>query len=310
MKILITGAKGQVGTELQHRLASFGEIIAIDREELDLVDESGVRSFVRDARPNLVINAAAYTAVDKAESEPELAHALNAVAPRILAEETKKLNGLFVTYSTDYVFDGNASEPFTEESKPNPLNCYGRTKLAGDQAVVSVGGAYFILRTSWVYGSHGQNFLLTMLRLAAEREELRIVDDQVGAPTSARSIADVTAEIIQDAFVGPSFEGQLGHLKAKSGLYNITSAGRISWFGFAQAIFREATIDHVPRLIPILSSDYPTPASRPKWSVLSGEKLRRTFGIKMPHWESSLRQVLESMGKLKSVEPTRVVETG
>jgi dTDP-4-dehydrorhamnose reductase len=309
MKILITGANGQVGKELQHRLSSFGEIVAIDREELDLIDEFGVRSFVRDTRPNLVINAAAYTAVDRAESEPELAHLLNAVAPRILAEETKKVHGVFITYSTDYVFDGDAAEPFTEESQPNPLNCYGRTKLAGDQAVALVGGAYFILRTSWVYGSHGQNFLLTMLRLAAEREELKIVNDQVGAPTSAKSIADVTAQIVRGTS-GPSLEGQLSQLQTKSGLYNVSSAGRTSWFGFAQAIFREAAIDHAPRLIPINSRDYPTPASRPKWSVLSGAKLQKAFGITMPQWESSLAQVLDSMGKLKSVELTRTAETG
>ena len=310
MKILITGALGQVGWELQRQLADLGEIVAIDRDELDLADEPAVRAFVRDIRPNLLINAAAFTAVDRAESEPELATAINAVAPKILAEEAKRLKAVFITYSTDYVFDGTGNEPFTEEARPNPLNHYGRTKLEGDRAVASVGGAYLILRTSWVYGARGQNFLLTMLRLANEREELRIVDDQVGAPTSARSIVEITSRIVrgssQKQYPGNLFE----RIEANRGLYNLTSAGRTSWFGFAQAIFRQAVLDRVPRLVPISSNEYPTPAARPRWSVLSGEKLQRTFGLRMPHWESSLTQVLESMGKLKSEVLARTPGTG
>ncbi len=294
-KILITGAKGQVGWELQRTMSTLGKIIAIDREELDLTDANGIRSFVREVRPDLVINAAAYTAVDQAEKEPELANLLNAEAPRVLAEEAKKSGAPFISYSTDYVFDGTATEPYTETSRPNPLSAYGRSKLAGDEAVQSVGGACLIFRTSWVYGARGKNFLLTMLRLASERSELRVVNDQVGAPTWSRSIAEATAQIIAIGCAGKNRKDLFDYLSARSGVYNMVSSGCTSWFGFAEAIIQPALREKTIKLIAIASAEYATPAARPKSSLLSIEKLQATFGICMPDWRDALTQVLETV---------------
>ena len=196
MLCLLVGKNGQVGWELRRTLSSLGEVVSVDRPEIELSSADSIREIIRDHAPQVIINAAAYTAVDKAEDEPELAMQINATAPAIMAEEAKRLGALFVTYSTDYVFDGTKPGAYTEDDKPNPLSAYGRTKLAGDNAVRDVGGAYLIFRTSWVYGARGKNFLLTMTKLAAEREEIKVVDDQIGAPTWSRSLAEVTAQIV------------------------------------------------------------------------------------------------------------------
>ena len=281
MKILITGRNGQVGWELQRVLAPLGQITALDRTELDLADAQSIRRAVRELKPDVVVNAAAYTAVDSAESEPELAIAVNAVAPGILAEETARLGALLVHYSTDYVFDGTKPSPYVEDDTPNPLNVYGSSKLAGEQAIHAIGGKYLILRTSWVYGPRSKNFMLTMLKLANERDELRVVNDQIGAPTSSRAIAEATSRILQK---GP----------AAAGVFHLTTSGQTSWFGFAQAIIAQ-TNDRRPRsplLTPIPSSAYPTPARRPLNSVLSNDRLRHVFGITLRPWDEELTRLL------------------
>lgn len=282
--ILILGASGQVGTELQRSFAGAGEVTAWDRSVADFSRPEGLRPLIRQLRPNLILNAAAYTAVDRAESEPDLAMTINGVAPRVLAEEAAKLDAMLVQYSTDYVFDGSKKSPWVESDQTNPLNAYGRTKLAGEQAIKEVGGKYFILRTSWVYGPHGHNFLRTMLRLGRERDHLKIVDDQFGAPTSSVAIADATRAICDKAME-----------EAIYGAYHLTCGGRTSWCEFAQEIFSQhhrRTGERAPQVIPIPSSDYPTPAKRPANSVLSNEKLQSTYGVVLPDWKSALAEVL------------------
>jgi len=284
MKILLTGKNGQVGWELQRTLAPLGEVVAVDRLKLDLGNPDSIRSVIREVKPDLIVNPAAHTAVDKAESEPELAMAVNGIAPGVMAEEAKKLGAAMVHYSTDYVFDGTKTSPYTEEDIPNPINVYGKTKLAGEQAIQAVGIPHLILRTSWVYGARGKNFLLTILRLAKERDELKIVDDQLGAPTWSRMIAEATAQILAQSVSPltphPSLLTQYG------GIYNLTAAGRTSWCGFTQAILENAQVG--TRAIPITSADYPLPAPRPLFSLLASDKLAKTFGLKLPSWEDSL----------------------
>lgn len=292
-QILITGAKGQVGWELQRTMATLGPCTSIDREELDLTQPALVRQFVRDLKPALIVNAAAYTAVDLAETESGLAEELNTNAPQILAEEAKRLQIPFVTYSTDYVFDGTSTEPYSEASVANPLSCYGRTKLLGDQAVQSIGGAHLIFRTSWVYGTRGKNFLLTMLRMASERREIRVVDDQIGAPTWCRNVAEATAQIVAAGMIPNKSDGLFEYFSERSGIYNMVAAGQTSWFGFAKAIL-ELSGDKL-ELTPIASSEYPTPARRPMSSLLAIQKIRDVFGIQMPDWKHSLTQVFESL---------------
>jgi dTDP-4-dehydrorhamnose reductase len=288
-KILIFGRVGQVGWELRHKLACLGQVSNIDYPEIDFSKPDTVRAAIREAAPTVIVNAAAYTAVDKAESTPEPAWAINATGPGVIAEEAKRLDALMVHYSTDYVYDGSKQGPWVETDTPNPLNVYGETKLAGDQAIEAVGGDYLILRTSWVYGSRGGNFLLTMLRLAKERPELRIVDDQTGSPTTSECIALATANILAQV-VAP---GQ--GLAGRSGVYHFTNAGQTTWFGFAKEFLsRQATC---PKLIPIPASDYPLPAKRPVNSVLSCEKLAETFGVRMPSWELALDLVLETLAE-------------
>ncbi len=286
-KILLTGKNGQVGWELQRTLAPLGHVIARDSRELDLASPDAIRAALRDIRPDLVVNAAAYTAVDKAESEPGLAWAVNGDAPGILAEEAKRLNALLLHYSTDYVFDGTQSGPYTEQDPPNPQGVYGQSKLAGEQAVQASGCAHLILRTSWVYGGRGKNFLLTMLRLAREKEELNVVDDQIGAPTWSRLIAEATAQIVAQRHA-PSFQG---------GLYHLSAAGETSWHGFTQAIFaaQSARLERLPRLHPIPSSEYPLAAPRPKNSVLANDKLLQNFGLALPNWQQGLSLCMEGM---------------
>jgi dTDP-4-dehydrorhamnose reductase len=268
-------------------------VIALDRHGLDLANPDSIRRAVREHKPNLIVNTAAYTAVDKAEEEPDLAMAINGTAPGILTEEAKRLGAAVVHYSTDYVFDGNKDTPYTEQDTPNPLNVYGKTKLVGEQAIQAVGAPHLIFRTSWVYGARGKNFLLTILRLARERDDLRIVDDQVGAPTWSRMIAEVTAQILVQ-FYGrltphPSLFADIG------GIYHMTAGGQTSWFGFAAAILNyvPGSVAPVPHLTPIITEEYPTPAKRPRNSVMSNVKLNHQFDVKMPRWEIGLRLCTE-----------------
>lgn len=285
-RILLTGSKGQVGRALQQTLAQLGQVTAFDRHALDLADRDAICKTVRECRPELIINAAAYTAVDRAETEADLAMAVNGVAPGVLAEEAKRLGARLVHYSTDYVFDGSKPTAYTEADTPNPLNVYGKTKLAGEEAIRATGVAHHILRTSWVYAAEGANFLNTILRLAKERQELRIVDDQTGAPTWARAIADLTAQILAAGLRGED---------PRHGLYHLTATGAVTWFGFAQAILAEVQKTPgrtVPRLIPITTAEYPLPARRPANSRLDTSRLTETFGIRPAPWQEMLAQCL------------------
>jgi dTDP-4-dehydrorhamnose reductase len=289
VKILLTGKNGQVGWELAHALAPLGEVIAVDREDLDFAVPDRIVSFVRSVRPEVLINAAAYTAVDRAESEPHAAHAINAAAVAILADEAKRAHALLIHYSTDYVFDGTKDAPYIEEDRPNPLNAYGRSKLAGEQAIHDIGGAHLILRTSWVYSARGENFLLTIRRLLREKKELRVVSDQIGAPTSARGLAEATAELLRRHGAAT-----LGDAR---GIYHATASGSTSWHGFAREIARLERPDSQARIVPIASSEYPTPARRPGNSRLSNEKLLRRFGLALPRWEACLEACHGMLGK-------------
>jgi dTDP-4-dehydrorhamnose reductase len=288
-RILIFGRVGQVGWELRHKLACLGQVSSVDFPEIDFSKPDTIRDAVRAAEPTVIVNAAAYTAVDKAEAAPEPAWAINAAGPEVIAEEAKRLGALLVHYSTDYVYDGSKPGPWVEEDKPNPLNVYGKTKLAGDEAIAAAGGDYLILRTSWVYGARGANFLLTMLRLAKERPELRIVDDQSGSPTTSECIAQATADILSQV-IAPG-----GGLAGRSGVYHLTSSGVTTWFGFAKAFLSKQA--GCPKLTPITTSEYPIPATRPVNSVLSCEKLAETFGVRMPSWELALDLVLETLAE-------------
>ena len=290
-RILIVGNAGQLGRELEKVFAGIGPIVGVDRESVDLADPEQTRELVRRAAPDVILNAAAYTAVDRAESERDLAYAINEGAPRVLAEEALRRDALFVHYSTDYVFDGGKSSPWVETDSPNPLNVYGASKLAGEQAVAAVGGKFLILRTSWVYGPHGSNFLLTMLRLARERDRLSIVDDQIGGPTTSIELARVTHAIVTGILAD-----RFGSYENWTGLYHMTCGGSVSWFGFAQAIFaRAAELLAVkpPTLAAIATKDYPTPAARPRNSVLSNAKLHDRFDVELAPWELALEETLE-----------------
>lgn len=281
----MTGRNGQVGDALTQTLQGIGEVIAVDRSQLDLANPDAVRTAIRELQPAIVINAAAYTVVDAAESDEAMAFRINADAPRVLAEETERLGAALIHYSTDYVFDGSKDGAWLEDDAPAPLSVYGRSKLAGEQAIADVGGAHLILRTSWVYGLRGKNFLLTMLKLAETRDALSIVDDQIGAPTWSMTIAEATASIIRDA-------GEPAQRAALSGIYHLCAGGYTSWFGFAQAIFADASVANKPRLQPITTADYPTPAQRPKNSMMNTDKFRRTFGD-LPAWNDALAACLQ-----------------
>ena len=279
MRILLTGAAGQLGRELKRSLACLGEVIARDRQQLDLARAAALRDAVRAVAPTVIVNAAAYTAVDQAETEPTVADAINAQAPAILAEEAKRLGALLIHYSTDYVFDGRKATPYTEDDIPAPLAAYGRSKRAGELAIAASGCRHLIFRTSWVYGLHGVNFLKTMLRLGQERNELRVVDDQFGAPTWTRHLADATALIA-------------GRKEVPNGLYHLAAAGETSWHGYAEAIFAEAQrsglMDKTPVVHRIASANYPLPAPRPANSRLDCAKFRRDFGLALPDWRTGL----------------------
>lgn len=290
-RILIVGSAGQVGVELQRSFSDAGIVVGRDRDTLDLAVPEQVREMVRSTAPDIILNAAAYTAVDRAESEPDVAMAVNAQSTRILAEEALRAGALLVHYSTDYVFNGSKAGPWVETDTPNPLNVYGASKLAGEEAIQQAGGKYLIFRTSWVYGPHGSNFLLTMLRLGRERDSLNIVDDQVGAPTTSIELADATRTIVNGVLAG-----EFGAESNWAGLYHMTCGGAVSWCGFAQAIFARAQrmlAGKSPAVHPILTSDYPTAAQRPLNSVLSNEKLYEKFGVRLASWEAALDRVLQ-----------------
>ena len=280
MRILLTGRNGQVGWELERVLAPLGELIATGRAELDLADPEAIRRAVSSVKPDVIVNAAAYTAVDRAESESEIAMRINGDAPDVLAEEAKRIGALLVHYSTDYVFDGTKTAPYVEHDAPNPLNVYGASKLAGERAILATGCRHLILRTSWVFGPRGSNFLLTILRAARERPELRVVSDQIGAPTSARSIAAATARAI----------GLAG-----SGLYHLAAAGETSWHGFAEAAMAAAGL-RTP-VVAIPSEEYPAAARRLKNSRLDCSRLRKDLGIELPHWRGEMAAVMAQVSR-------------
>jgi dTDP-4-dehydrorhamnose reductase len=301
--ILLTGKTGQLGSELNRLLLKLGNVIAPERKDLDLREPEKIRQIIRDAKPQLVVNAAAYTAVDAAETDQANALAINAEAPRLLALQAKKIGAVLVHFSTDYVFDGSKNAPYVETDPPNPLNAYGRTKLAGEQAIRDSGAAHMIFRTSWVYATHGRNFLLTILRLAAEREELKIVGDQVGAPTCALDLAEATTRILAGMIT--STKSQLAFPGA-SGTYHMTAGGQTTWYEFAKAILEEArrAPQDLPwfnsstngrpliarRVLSISTKEFRSPTHRPAYSVLSNARLIQTFGVTLPDWRTQLQR--------------------
>jgi len=287
VRVLLFGATGQVGSALRPRLQVAHTLTALDRSGCDLSDPQAVRQAVGDLRPDVVVNAAAWTAVDRAEAEPEAARRVNAQAPAAMAAAARELGALFVHYSTDYVFDGSQRRPWREDDPPAPLGVYGRSKLEGERAVAAAGGAHLILRTSWVYGLTGHNFLRTMLRLAGERDELAVVDDQIGAPTWSEAIAQATVEAIALWLAEPGRRAQ------RQGLFHLAAGGQTSWCGFARAIFELAPdLPRRPRVRAIGTADYPLPAPRPAWSVLDCSRLEAAFGIRMAGWREALVQCL------------------
>lgn len=289
-KVLLIGAKGQVGQELQVTLPYLGEVISIGREELDLTNSEKIGQLIREIHPDYLVNAAAYTAVDKAETEPDLAYSINAIAPKIMAEAADKIKAKFLHISTDYVFDGRKNTPYLETDLTNPLGVYGQSKLRGEEEIKTVNSQAIILRTAWVYGSYGKsNFVKTMLRLGKEREELKVVVDQVGSPTWSKDIATAITQLLINVDNPP-------------GIYNFTNSGVASWFDLTKAIFEEAKISGIPlkiqRVIPITTAEYPTPAVRPAYSVLSGQKISQQLGYIPPYWRDSLKAMLNQLFNL------------
>ena len=289
-KVLLIGAKGQVGQELQVTLPFLGEVISIGREELDLTNSEKIGQLIREIHPDYLVNAAAYTAVDKAETEPDLAYSINAIAPKIMAESAEKIKAKFLHISTDYVFDGRKNTPYLETDLTNPLGVYGQSKLRGEEEIKTVNSQAIILRTAWVYGSYGKsNFVKTMLRLGKEREELKVVVDQVGSPTWAKDIAAAITQLLINADNPP-------------GIYNFTNSGVASWFDLTKAIFEEAKISGIPlkiqRVIPITTAEYLTPAVRPAYSVLSGQKISQQLGYIPSYWRDSLKAMLNQLFNL------------
>jgi dTDP-4-dehydrorhamnose reductase len=300
MKLLLTGKDGQVGFELQRALAPLGAVLAVDQPECDMADAQAIRRLVRSFHPDIIVNPAAYTAVDKAETEPELAHAVNAVAPGVFGEEATKLGAWVVHYSTDYVFDGMKAGAYTEDDATNPQSVYGRTKRDGEIALQQSGARHLIFRTSWVVGAHGKNFAKTILRLAEERDHLTVVADQYGAPTSAALLADVTAQLVRQK----QREGEDGF---PFGLYHLVAGGETNWCDYARCIVSESMALGKPlnlspdAIRPIPASEYPAAAKRPANSRLDTGKFHKTFGLALPHWQSGVRHILQQIlagGKL------------
>ena len=305
--ILLTGKTGQLGSELNRLLPKLGEVIAPERNDLDLREPETIRQVMRNANPQLVVNAAAYTAVDAAETDEATALAVNAEAPRLLAQEAKKIGAMLVHFSTDYVFDGSTKAPYEETDPTNPINVYGKTKLAGEEAIRNSGTAHLIFRTSWVYATHGRNFLLTILRLATEREELKIVADQVGAPTCAVDLAEATTRILTGMIAGD--KGQFSFPEV-SGTYHMTAAGQTTWYEFTNAMLEEArrAPQNLPWLasatkgrpliarhvVPISTEEFRSPTRRPAYSVLSNARLKQVFGVTLPDWRTQLHQCFAS----------------
>jgi dTDP-4-dehydrorhamnose reductase len=295
MKILLFGKDGQVGWELQRSLAPLGELVALDSHSTELCGDftnlAGIAQTVRDVAPDVIVNAAAHTAVDKAESEQELVRTINALAPGVLAQEAKRANAWLVHYSTDYVFDGGGDRPWAESDEAAPLNVYGATKLEGEQIIQKSGCPHLIFRTSWVYGTRGGNFAKTMLRLAQERDSLKIIHDQIGAPTGAELLADVTAHAIRAARQQPEM----------SGLYHLVAAGETSWHGYASFVIEFARRSGMPLKVapdavqPVPTSAFPTPARRPHNSRMATAKLQRTFGLHLPHWQTGVARMLKEL---------------
>jgi dTDP-4-dehydrorhamnose reductase len=292
MKILLTGSHGQVGFELNKKLSALGEVIATDREELNLEDAQAIRSFIDQIRPDIIINPAAYTAVDKAESEPEIAHLINALAPEVLAGKARELDIPLIHFSTDYVFDGLKKEAYVETDKTNPQSVYGKTKCEGEEKI-RTHAKHIILRTSWVFGSHGNNFLKTILGLISDKESLNIVGDQWGSPASAAVLSDVTFKSVDRIFKDKNFNDY--------GTYHVTNDGETNWHAYASLISSEAMklnlkVKCVPdKIHPILTSEYPTAAKRPSNSRLNTDKLKKTFMLELPHWESEVKKVLKEI---------------
>lgn len=286
MKVLLFGAGGQIGQRLAQLLPALGTLVACDQAEADLSRPDSVRALLDRERPQLIVNAAAYTAVDQAESDAEVARQVNAESPRVMAEAARRSGALLVHYSTDYVFDGEADRPYTEESPTRPLSVYGVTKLAGEQAVRESGADHLILRTAWLYSNRGRNFFKTMLRLAGERDELRVVGDQIGSPTYADWVAETTLAMIQGLLADGAGRSR------RVGTYHVVCAGQTSWHGFAQRIVELTGLAARVRVTPITTAEYPTPAQRPAYSVLSCAKLKREFGIVPPDWQQGLARCL------------------
>jgi dTDP-4-dehydrorhamnose reductase len=288
--ILLTGRTGQTGSELQQALAPLGQVIATGRGELDLADPDSIRAAIRQAKPSIIVNAGAFTSVDDVERQPELAMRVNGVAPGVIAEETRRLSGLLVHYSTSYVFDGDSPRPYLEDDPPNPINAYGSSKLAGEQAIAAAGCDHLILRTSWIYGARGINFLTTFLKLAREKKELPVVDDQIGSPTWARAIAEATAELLR----------RKEDISRHGGVYHLAAGGHTSRYEFARAIIDlMKEVSGIPdgwaSVKPIATTGYPLPAKRPRNSVLSKDKIERAFGIALPHWRNQLHTFLREL---------------
>jgi dTDP-4-dehydrorhamnose reductase len=294
VKILVTGKNGQVGFELLRALAPLGEIIAIDFAECDLADAGAIRELVREVAPDIIVNPAAYTAVDKAESDSDIAFAVNTEAPRVLGEEAARLGALVVHYSTDYVFNGAKEGSYSEGDTPDPQSVYGRSKYEGELALAQANPRHLILRTSWVVGAHGGNFAKTMLRLGAERERLTVVADQFGAPTSAALLADLTAQLVRQ-------HQREGAQSFPYGTYHVTASGETNWCDYARFVVAEAlaagkTLKVTPEgIAPITTEQYPTPAKRPANSRLDTARFRETFGMRLPHWEEGVRHVLQQI---------------
>lgn len=284
-KIVIIGGNGQVGWDLKRSVAALGSVITVNRQSsdypVDLGQPDSIISALTTIKPDIIINAAAYTAVDKAESDIDTARKINASAPGILAEQANRLNALLIHYSTDYVFNGESHIPYSEDDKAEPVNIYGQTKLEGDLAIQQVANNYLIFRTSWVYSNRASNFLLTMLKLAQQRKELNVINDQTGSPTWSRVIADVTALAIDSKSIQNN--------KIENGIYNLSSNGETSWYGFAKKIFEYAGLEKEVTVNPIPTTDYPTPARRPKYTILSNNKLESTLKLVLPDWKESLK---------------------